>query len=367
MADRSPRALARRGLLTLILVGAFGIAELSAQEIASAETSEDDTTLERVRTFGDLRLRAEELSLVTGKTFDRQRAFVRAGLIWSATDTLEVGVAFKATAATYPSKIANDNEEREGSRLDQAFIRWLPSFESEVAIGKTELPLALTPLVWDEDLRPIGASFVAGRSARAFDRLELVAGVFALDHRLGDESRLAAVQGAWHIREGAARGGRVRLGLLYFDDLERLVASGLIRTNRNDGARPLSDFELVDLQAAGHVPAGRGLLEGELNLVSNLGADDEDQGYRASVAWRQEGDPGRWEVGATTQRIDRDAVPAAFNSDDWWFHSDMRGESAWIKLRPRRDFSVSAAFFSERLDAHSSDTERFLIDVELRF
>ena len=31
-----------------------------------------------------------------------------------------------------------------------------------------------------------------------------------------------------------------------------------------------------------------------------------------------------------SQRIQRDAVLAAFNSDEWWFHSAMHGQLAWI-------------------------------------
>jgi len=30
------------------------------------------------------------------------------------------------------------------------------------------------------------------------------------------------------------------------------------------------------------------------------------------------------------QRIQRDAAMAAFNSDDWWFHSFMHGYMPWI-------------------------------------
>ncbi len=86
-------------------------------------------------------------------------------------------------------------------------------------------------------------------------------------------------------------------------------------------------------------------IDARIDVVSNLGADDANDGARASLIVGDRTKPHGWEFGAAAQRIQRDAVMAAFNSDDWWFHSAVRGQLAVDRLRDRCDVESSARGF----------------------
>ncbi|MGH9464052.1 MAG: hypothetical protein ACRD0X_00275, partial [Thermoanaerobaculia bacterium] len=262
--------------------------------------------------------------------------------------------------------LVNDNEQRDGVDLDRAFARWLPVPGFDATLGKEELPLALSPLLWDGDNRPIGLGLRHRRPLRAYDTLALAAGAWAPDDRFEDDSRLAAVQAAWRIRDGARLGGEVAFSALFFEELDALAASPLARTNRRVAGRFVSDYELLDLRLGLRLPAGSGTVELAWDGIENLGAADAERAGRAEATFRARPEGG-FETGAAAQRIEADAVLAAFNSDDWWFHSASRGGSAWAGWVFPRDLALRAAFFSERRDDQQRWTERFLLDLTWEF
>ncbi len=115
-----------------------------------------------------------------------------------------------------------------------------------------------------------------------------------------------------------------------FSDLEgQLTRRGLTRTNRRVPANGplLGDYRLLDLQLVGRTAVGEWPLEARVDVVRNLGADDQRDGARFSLVLGSRFQPGGWEFGYSNQRIQRDAVLAAFNEDDWWFHSFTHGAS----------------------------------------
>ena len=73
--------------------------------------------------------------------------------------------------------------------------------------------------------------------------------------------------------------------------------------------------------------------------------------------------PGGLEFGLAVERIQREAVLAAFNSDDWWFHSNMRGQLAWIAYGIDRTWSLRLSGFRELRDGLSEHTHRIRFDV----
>jgi hypothetical protein len=108
-------------------------------------------------------------------------------------------------------------------------------------------------------------------------------------------------------------------------------------------------------------------LEARLDLVRNLGADDQRNGARFSIVLGDSRQPHGWEFGIADQRIQRDAVMAGFNSDDWWFHSWARGVSPWIAYGFNATWSSRLAAFHERRDEISGYTDRVLLDVYARW
>ena len=296
----------------------------------------------------------------------RGRARVRAGAFWNVTPAWEIAGSVRLAAGTDSNddnRRNNDNERSNGVGLDQLFVRWRPGENTSVNLGKTPLPLELSPMVWDQDLRPAGVALDHSFPLSEFDRLQLVAGYFAGEHLYGDDSRIGAIELGWRWHEGAPTRAAVLVSYLDFSDLGELTKQGLARTNTIVSGKLANDYRLLDAQLVGHAELGHWPFEARLDYVNNLGADAANEGARFSLVAGDRRQPGQWEFGFAFQRIQRDAVMAAFNSDDWWFHSAVRGGMPWIGYGIDRTWNVRLAGFHERRDGLDEYTDRIRLDV----
>jgi hypothetical protein len=296
---------------------------------------------------------------------------VRGGRRWQ-TEDWEFGAALEASYGSASSaqvvRVAHDNERGNDLNVDLFYAERRFGEDTAVLLGKAPLPLTLTSMLWDDDLRPVGASVRHGVALREFDRVELVAGYFAGDHIYGDhDSRIAALQAAWHVRPGAPTHGSVVFTYLDFDGLEDVTASGLTRSNRRAAGVLVSDYELANLtMSAGVDLAGKPFLA-ELDLVHNFGADDLDDGARITFTWGDSRVARDWQFVYSFQRIQRDAVMAAFNSEEWWFHSATRGSLFQASYGISEHWRVLVSGFFERSDPLAFRTERLLVDLRAEF
>lgn len=344
----------------------------SAQDAILGASQDSETT--RWSWFGDLQLRAERTWHLPGTRYahplERQDARARLGGTWAAMPTLDFGAAIELAAgsdANRDNRINNDNERSDSANLDQLFLRWRAGEHTTLLAGKAPLPLELSPLTWDRDLRPAGVSIDHGFALNDFDRLQLTAGWFAGQHLYGDDSRIGAVQLAWRWHEGAPTRAAVIVSWLDFSGLGELTRQGLSRTNRKLGPTLLSDYRLLDLQLVGRTEFGTWPVELRLDYVHNTGADDANKGGRGSLVVGDRWQPHGWEFGFAYQRVQRDAVMAAFNEDDWWFHSFTRGGMPWIGYGIAERWSLRLAGFDERRDLLDEPTRRVLLDLEARW
>lgn len=257
----------------------------------------------------------------------------------------------------------NDNERSDGAWLDEWSWRWQADEWTAVRVGKSPLPLALTPLTWDADLRPVGASVERYWELDTIHRLEGVVGYFLGDHLYGDGMRLAAAQLAWQFGAGSTHSGEVRLGYLGFVRAGNVVADGSTRTNLRSGLQLAHPHRLLDAQAAWRHEAGGWPLRMQLDLVRNLAVDRERDGVRLSAIVGDRAIPAGWEFGLAWQRVQREAVVAAYNSDDWWFHSAARGVMPWVAYGFDARWSAQLAGFLERRDDQPRRVRRVLLDV----
>ena len=322
--------------------------------------------------YGDLRLRGERTSDIPGRPDDLER--VRASVRLGGRYISDTGWEFAAAGKLGVGSDSNDdtrrnldNEQSNGAGLDELYAAYSAGESTLFRVGKGRIPLVLSPLTWDRDLRPIGASVEYSTEVRDFDAFHLTAGYFAGDHLYGDESRLGAIQIGYGWLEGAETGFSTFLGYLDFTDIDVLAREGLGRTNRRVGNRFVSDYRLLDLQFIGRVQAFESPLVARLDLVRNLGADDQRDGARFSLIWGDADQLGGLELGYAFQRAERDAVLAAFSEDDWWFHSFARGYMPWVAYGFSEHLTVQASAFIERRDGVSEYTDRWLLDVRSRW
>ncbi|UXI66660.1 putative porin [Tahibacter amnicola] len=324
--------------------------------------------------FGDLLLRLDYVDgLPAGRDpLERLRGRLRLGTAYAPMPELQFGAAIElgqGSDANRDNRSNNDNERSDGGNLDQLWLRWQAGENTSVLLGKAPFPYELSPLVWDQDLRPAGASVDHSFALGDFSRLQLTVGGFAAQHLYDDDTRIAAVQAAWRWREGAPTNGAVILSYLDFSHLEQLTRQGLARTNRRipAGGPLASDYELLDLQLVGRTTLRNWPLEARLDLVHNLGADDDANGARFSVVLGDRFERGGWEFGYAIQRSQRDAVMAAFSEDDWWFHSFAHGVMPWVGYGIAPHWSVRLAAFHEQRDGLREHTDRAALDVEARW
>jgi len=334
-----------------------------------ADLEDADAEASAWQWFGDASASGDRVTGLPDRRVERLRARLRIGLRGNRGD-IEYAVSAKAAIGSddnADNRRNNDNERSDAATLDEAWLRWLAGERTTLQIGQGELPLVLTPLTWDSDLRPIGASIEQRWAVGDIDELRLVAGHFAGNHLYGDESRLSALQLGWQWRPGAPFSADIQLGYLHFDDLREATREGLTRTNRRIGDRLLSDYRLLDLQFGLRWELPRGPLALRIDLLQNLGADDQDRGGRLSLVHGHADRLTGLELGVSWQRIGRDAAMAAFNSDDWWFHSAARGVMPWVAWGMRSGWTVQASFFHERLDGRDEYVDRALVELRRSF
>lgn len=320
--------------------------------------------------YGNARLRAGVVQDLVGRDdLERGRGRVRVGAR-RLFDSLEFGFALEGALGSddnRDNRRNNDNERSDAGNVDELYLRWNAGEQTQVLIGRSAMPLSLSPMLWDDDLRPIGAAVSHSIPVGDFDRLQLSAGWFAGTHLYQDDSRISAVQASWFLREGAEISGDVQLAYLVFDDLEQLTAQGLARTNRRVGAALVSDYEIADLQAGLKFSVAKWPVKLRVDLARNLGAETLRDAGRVSATIGDKLQPMGWEFGYAGQRIQRDAAMAAFNDDDWWFHSFSRGHMGWIGYGIDEHISVQFAMLIENREGLADDVDRFLVDLNLRW
>lgn len=354
-----------RGSCLLLGLGLGGAAVAQSDDPLAFDP--DAGEAESLSWFGDLLLRGDFSRDLPLNLPDEQRRLVRAraGLRWMAAEGWEVGAAVEGSRgedSLQVIRLAHDNQRTNDLGVDLLYARWRGE-RTQVLLGKAPLPIELTPMVWDDELRPVGVSFEHGIPTGDFDRLVLSGGAYLGDHLYGDTSRIVAAQAAWRLREGAETSGGVLLSYLHFDELQDLSRTGLARSNRRVAGALVSDFHLLDLQFAFDTRLAGAPLRTRIDLVRNTGADDQRDGARGSVVWGDAREARSWELGLSYQRVQRDAVMTAFNSEDWWFHSAMRGAMPWLGYGFDDNWRIQLALFLERADGRAVDTERALLDV----
>ena len=323
--------------------------------------------------YGDARLRFDLVRDRPGATEDlrRVRGRARGGLTWAPrrTAALEAGAVTGLWRAADDAPAASfDNDRGDSIDVDRLAVVIAPLPMVSIAVGKRPLPLATTDLTWDADLRPVGVTLVARRPVGAFDEAR-VAAVAVRRARPGDADALVAGQIAYALRPGAARGAEAVLGVAGYSGLDELAREGLARQNgvvgSGAGVRFANDFRILEGQVAARTRLGRLPWSVSLHATTNLEADADGRGLRARTTLGELETWPRFEAGYVFQRIEREALPGAFNSDDWWFHTRARGHRVWVASRPARWAVARLSGFSERRDDVARATRRLLIDVEL--
>jgi hypothetical protein len=238
-----------------------------------------------------------------------------------------------------PLLLIRDNYRSRDARLDLAWGK--VTLGPFMAVGgRFLMPLPLTEMIWDRDLRPQGgAARVMLGEAKSPARLSLY-GIYAIgSHVFEDESTMYG--GAGEISLGRLNESTLDFtgAYLQFDDLAKLDTT-IRRQNTRVAGLIVGEYKVVDLVGrlgrGGQVP-----MQLVFDYCWNTAKDVNNKGlWMAAVLGAIGVSPA--ELSYTYAKVDKDATLAAFSTDDFFWGTGWEGHRIDIGASTRKKNSVHA-------------------------
>jgi len=226
-----------------------------------------------------------------------------------------------------------DNFRSRDARVDQAFLSATPASWLRLDAGRFLLPIGLTGMIWDEDLRPQGAALaLQARDLGAVTRLR-VTGLAAKGSHVFDDSET----GMWAAAADAeiGLGERTSLDLtgafVTWTDVEQLDPALWRQNTTTRSGEFVHDYEVADLVAR---LAYDGAVEAELvvDVCRNLAADEERDGLWLALV--VDGSLRGWpRLEYVYAWVDADAVLGAYAADDFLWTTGWEGHALRLGQR----------------------------------
>ena len=352
------------------------LAQPAAESFTDSTVYFDESALARwgLSPFADLRLRRERTQDIPGRTADveRTRATFRGGLAWAPGPRFGAELSLRAAAGSekdteFPRV---DNDAPDTLELDRANVWVAPWPGGTVRAGRMVFPLRLTELTWDADLRPWGVVAMHRQQVGALDVMRAGTGVWRRS-KPNEDGIVSVAQAGWWFREGAEHSGDAVVSWLWFTDTDLLARQDLGRQNRILGAgdmrRYAERFRLVDVQFEGQLTLAGLPVSASVDLVRNVDASAEGDAVRTRLVAGRFGDRFGAEAGWSYLRAEREALPGAFASDDWWARTSTRGHMPWVTLGWSQWLRLRVWGTFEWRDGVPGRTERVVSELTLRW
>ena len=351
---------------------------------------------------GDLRYRFETIDDESKKDADgdeytryRNRIRARLGADAKISDQLKAGLELSTGGADPVSgnQTLGGGFDKEEFRLNQAWADY--SFfgenpnELHLIGGKMKNPFIILPddLVWDGDATPEGLA-IKGQLNTGMATLFANAGYLWVEERsAADDLLLYAGQLAAKLQFVPEVGLTVGASYYGFQNMEgydvvdwedknnaygNSTIDGSVDGDTTNKAwktefAPVLAFAQLDLWLGGKP------LAFYAQQVTNLEADDLDQGFMYGVSLGKAKNPKTWEVGYNYMELEKDAtVGFLTDSDRWGGGTDGHGHKVYGKYQLQKNLQLAATYFfaNERKIADSAKTtdyDRLQLDVSVNF
>ena len=276
--------------------------------------------------------------------------------------------------------LLRDNYDSREARLDLAFAR-ADVRSLRLHAGRFPMPVRLTEMIWDRDLRPQGAEATLQAVDRGpFKRLALTAlgargsHVFPAGGAFDFSDRESMWIASATALAGVADRATVELVASYvsFGDVEH-VDPRLRRQNaRASAGGPLAhDYDVVDLVARFN-REGRVEIQLVADYCWNTAVDANNEGlWLAAVLGSTRTAPGSLEY--TFARVDADATLAAFAADDFLWETGWEGHRADIGIRLRDNYALHGVLQRQRFKDAPQAVERdrwldrYRLEIRMRY
>ena len=239
--------------------------------------------------------------------------------------------------------ILRDNYLSRDARVDLAFARWQVTRGARLEGGRFEMPVALTEMLWDRDLRPQGGALtLEAHDEGARPRLGLTVLAARGSHVLDDGGvGLLLASGAGFF--GAGEHGRIELrgSFLKFTGVEKLEPR-IRRQNSRLNGLVFQDYDVLDAIARYRRDGGLPL-QLVADLSWNFGAGKT---ARAAGEAPRKNRRGLWLAAVlgstrtarfrgeyTFARVDKDATVAAYATDDFFWSTGWLGHRGDLGIK----------------------------------
>jgi hypothetical protein len=264
--------------------------------------------------------------------------------------------------------LQRDNFSSRDARLDLAFARIEPGSWLRLEGGRFALPVTLTEMIWDADVRPQGAAARLATDIGASSRVTAT-GLFSRGGHVFDDDGVTTLLGSATYEGGSFD---LTASVVSFRDIDELDPS-LIRQNSRgaDGGFRYDSYDVIDVVL-------RIFYEGSLSVqlladyAWNTAADDENRGFwgRARLGSME---LARGMAEYTYADVDRDVTLAAYASDDFIWSTAWQGHRGELAFktseRTALHFSAQWQRFkgSPQIEERDHWVQRYRLDLRLSY
>jgi hypothetical protein len=250
--------------------------------------------------------------------------------------------------AGVPRVLVRDNYRSTEARLDLAFVNVRAASWLKLQAGRFAMPVALTELIWDRDLRPQGlAATLEARPGGAVERLALTAVGARGSHVFEDghvEMLLGSASGV--LGFGARHRLELLASFLRFDRLSTLDRRLRRQNTRRRDGTLANDYEVADLVARlrrdGKVP-----VQVVADYCRNTAVGGGNEGVWAAAVVGSTRD-NRVRAEYTYAFVDPDATAAAYDTDDFIWGTGWEGHRGDVGLRLRDRYALHGVAQTQR-------------------
>jgi len=236
--------------------------------------------------------------------------------------------------------LVRDNFRSRDARLDLAWGK-LTMGPVVAQGGRFLMPLPVTEMIWDQDLRPQGGAVALRLSPESSTTRFALHGIYATgSHVFEDESVMFG--GAAELSFVSGQDSSLQLvgSYLQFEDLEEVDFPIRRQNTLGVAGRFLNEYRVVDVVArlgrGGQMP-----VELVANYCWNTALDEDNRGLWISASLGNLG-TSRARAEYTYAKIDADATVAAFNTDDFYWGTGWEGHRADLGTGTVKSSSVHA-------------------------
>lgn len=240
----------------------------------------------------------------------------------------------KPPAGASTLTLLRDNYKSRDARLDLAFANFKPTSWLRLQGGRFPMPVGLTEMIWDKDLRPQGgaaslevgtqggtrfsATLLGSRGGHVFTNADFAGADFT------EETNLVVLSGELSLPMGQQQQGRFVLtgSYLKFTRLD-LIVPFIRRQNTRVAGAIVNDYRVIDVvarvQGGGNAP-----VQLVADLSWNTAVDENKRGmWLAAVLGSLQETRARLEY--VYAKVDKDATVAAFGADDFFWVTGWEG------------------------------------------